>query len=333
MSRYLVTGATGFVGGRLARQLRAAGHEVCTVARTPEKAADLVALGVVVHRGDITERATLLGPMRGVDGVFHVAGWYRIGSRDARPGAAINVEGTRNVLTTMAELGIAKGVYTSTLAVFGDTHGKVVDESYFDPGPWLTEYDRTKLIAHYEVARPLIEQGLPLVIVQPGLIYGPGDPSPIGVAFRQYLRRRLPATPRGTAYCWAHVDDAADAHRLAMEKGRAGESYIVAGWPHTLIEAFALAERLTGIPAPRLHPSPATIRALAAVMGVVGKIARVPASFTREGLLVTAGVTYLGDHAKARRELGYVPRSLEVGLRETLAAEMRALGIAPRGLA
>jgi len=333
VSRYLVTGATGFVGGRLARQLRARGHEVVTVARTPARAAELAALGVEIHAGDVTDRASLVAPMRGVDGVFHVAGWYKIGARDVRPGAAVNVAGTRNVLETMAELGIAKGVYTSTLAVFGDTHGRLVDESYFDAGPWLTEYDRTKWVAHYEVARPMIEQGLPLVIVQPGLIYGPGDPSALGVAVRQYLQRRLPATPRGTAYCWAHVDDVADAHRLAMDKGRSGESYIVAGWPHTLIEAFALAERLTGVPAPRLHPSPATIRALATVMGVVEKVVPVPASFTREGLLVTAGVTYLGDHGKARRELGYAPRPLEAGLRETLAAEMRALGMTPRGLA
>lgn len=327
MSRYFVTGATGFVGGALARRLRAAGHEVTTIARRPERAASLTAQGVVVHPGDVTDPATLVEPMRGADGVFHVAGWYRIGVRDTRPAYAINVEGTRNVLATMRVLGVPKGVYTSTLAVFGDTHGKVVDESYFDPGPWLSEYDRTKWIAHYEVAKPAIEAGLPLVIVQPGLIYGPGDTSSVRRTLRQYLTKKLPAVPRGTAYCWSQVDDVAAAHVRAMEKGRAGETYIVAGWPHTLIEAFAIAERITGIPAPRRHPSPAAMRALAAVMGVVERVLPLPESFTREGLLVTAGVTYLGDHAKARRELGYSPRPLEVGFRETLAAEMRDLGL------
>ena len=333
MSRYFVTGATGFVGGALARRLRAAGHEVTAIARRPGSATALIDLGVRVHPGDVTDPATLVEPMRGVDGVFHVAGWYRIGVRDRRPAYAINVEGTKHVLDTMRSLAIPKGVYTSTLAVFGDTHGALVDESYFDPGPWLTEYDRTKWLAHYEVAKPRIAAGLPLVIVQPGLIYGPGDTSSVRRTLQQYLTRRLPALPRGTAYCWSHVDDIAEAHVLAMEKGRAGESYIVAGWPHTLIEAFAIAERITGIPAPRLHPSPATMRVLAAMMGVVERVVPLPENFTREGLLVTAGVTYLGSHEKARRELGYAPRALEPGLRETLDVERRARGLAPPGLA
>jgi nucleoside-diphosphate-sugar epimerase len=329
VSRWFVTGATGFVGGRLALRLCAAGHDVVTVARDPARAHDLAAAGVEVHRGDITDRASLTAPMKGADGVFHLAAWYKVGARDLRPAHPINVGGTRNVLETMRALGIAKGVYTSTLAVFGDTRGRLVDESYYDAGPFLTEYDRTKWLAHYEVAVPMQKAGLPLVIVQPGLVYGPGDTSAVGVTLRQYLKRRLPATPRGSAYCWAHVDDVAHAHVLAMERGRAGDSYIVAGPPHTLIEALALAEQITDVRAPAMHPSPGTLRALATVMGWVGRVVPVPESYSREGLLVAAGVTYLGDHAKARRELGYVPRPLAEGLRETLAHEMRALGMKP----
>ena len=213
MSRYFVTGATGFVGGRLARQLREAGHDVVTIARDPGRAGELEAIGVRVHRGDITARESLVEPMRGADGVFHLAAWYKVGVRDVSPAHAINVDGTRNVLEVMRELGIPRGVYTSTLAVFGDTHGRLVDESYFEPGPFLTEYDRTKWMAHYDVAVPLQREGLPLVIVQPGLVYGPADTSAVGVSLRQYLRGRLPATPRRTAYCWAHVADVARAGR------------------------------------------------------------------------------------------------------------------------
>lgn len=328
MARYFVTGATGFVGGRLARQLRAAGHDVVTVARDPSRAGDLRAAGVEVHRGDVTERASLVEPMRGADGVFHLAAWYKVGVRDTRPAHAINVDGTRHVLEVMRELAVPKGVYTSTLAVFGDTHGVLVDESHYDAGPFLTEYDRTKWLAHYEVAVPMQKAGLPLVIVQPGLVYGPGDTSSVGQTIRRYLTRRLPAIPAGCEFCWAHVDDVAHAHVLAMEKGRAGGSYIVAGPRHSLIEAFALAERITGVPAPRMHPSPGTIRALAAVMGALGRIVPVPEAYSREALIVTAGVTYLGDNAKARRELGYAPRPLEEGWRETLEHEQRALGAA-----
>ena len=177
--RYFVTGATGFVGGQVARQLIAAGHNVVAPVRTPAKAQDLAALGVDVRQGDVTEKESMREAMRGSDGVFHIAGWYKLGVKDKSEGERINVQGTRNVLELMRELEIPKGVYTSTLAVFSDTHGRMVDETYRYDGPHLSEYDRTKWVAHYEVADPMIEQGLPLVIVQPGLIYGPGDTSSV----------------------------------------------------------------------------------------------------------------------------------------------------------
>jgi nucleoside-diphosphate-sugar epimerase len=323
--RYFVTGATGFIGGRLARQLVAGGHQVVAVARQPERAQDLTALGVEVHAGDITDKESMRAPMAGADGVFHVAGWYKIGARDSRPGERINVGGTRNVLELMSELAIPRGVYTSTLAVFSDTHGQMPDETYRHDAPWLTEYDRTKWAAHYQVALPAIQAGLPLVIVQPGLVYGPGDPSPIGEMLRQYLRRRLPIAPAGSAFCWAHVEDTARGHLLAMERGRPGESYIIAGPRHTLVEALELAERITGVPAPRLRPSPGVMRLLAAVMGPVGALLPLPGTYTAEAIRSSAGVTYLGSNAKARRELGFDPRPLEQGLLETLLAELAAL--------
>lgn len=153
--KYFVTGATGFVGGRVVRQLNEAGHQVVVVVRNPAKAADLAHLGIEVHRGDVTDKESMRSPMQGVDGVFHIAGWYKIGVKDKGEGAQINIQGTRNVLELMQELAIAKGVYTSTLAVFSDTHGRMVDETYVYKGPHLSEYDRTKWVAHYEVAEPM----------------------------------------------------------------------------------------------------------------------------------------------------------------------------------
>src|SRR5207244_3025473 len=143
-----VTGATGFVGGRVVRQLIDAGHQVVVVVRNPAKAADLANLGIEIHQGDVTDKESMRAPMQGVDGVFHIAGWYKIGVRDKSDGEKINVQGTRNVLELMRELGIPKGVYTSTLAVNSNTHGKLVDESYHYSGPHLSEYDRTKWVAH-----------------------------------------------------------------------------------------------------------------------------------------------------------------------------------------
>ena len=202
--------------------------------------------------------------------------------------------------------------------------GSLVDESYRYDGPFLSLYDRTKWQAHYEVALQLIAKGLPLVIVQPGVIYG-RDQGPIHDVWVQYLTGRMPLVPKKTAFCWAHVDDVARGHILAMEKGRPGESYILAGPCHPITEAMEMAERITGVKAPRMRAAPGMMRAMAALMGVVGAVVPLSESYTAESLRVSAGTTYLGDNAKARRELGYDPRPLEEGLRETLAWEREQL--------
>ena len=115
-----------------------------------------------------------------------------------------------------------------------------------------------------------------------------------------------------------------------MEKGRVGESYILAGEPYTLVEVLALAERLTGIRAPRLHPSPALMRLMATLVGLIAGIVPLPEAFAPESLRVSAGTTYLGSSEKAPHELGFSVRPLEEGLGETLNAEMERMGISPR---
>jgi len=324
--KYFITGATGFIGGRVARQLIDAGHEVIALVRSKSKAQDLANLGVTLAEGDITDKESMRGPMTGVDGVYHIAAWYKIGTRDKSAAEKINVEGTRNVLELMRELNVPKGVYTSTLAVNSDTGGKVVDESYYFAGEHLSEYDRTKWRAHYEVALPMMKAGLPLVIVQPGVNYGPGDTSAIGGVLRQYLQGKLPIVPDKTAYSWAHVDDTARGHIQAMEKGRTGECYFIAGPVHTLADALLTAERITGVKAPRIKAAPGMLRAMSALVGLMEKVVPMPGPYSSETLRVSAGVTYLGNSAKAERELGFTARPLEEGLRETLAYEMKLLG-------
>jgi nucleoside-diphosphate-sugar epimerase len=326
--KYFVTGATGFIGGRVARQLLAAGHEVIALVRTPSRAQDLVTEGIKVYAGDITDKESLRIPMTGVDGVFHIAAWYKVGVRETSQAETINVSGTRNVLEMTKELGIPRGVYTSTLTVFQDTRGQMVDESYKYTGTsFLSEYDRTKWKAHYEVALPLIQAGLPLVIVQPGLVYGPGDTSIIHEAWVTYLQGKLPMTPSGTTYCWTHVDDTAHGHLLAMEQGKVGETYIIGGPKYSVTEAFNLAEQISGVPAPRLHPTPWMMKAMAAMIGLIGAVFPLPEPYSAESIRSSAGVSYLGSNEKARRELGYAPRTLEQGLPETLEYEMQQLGM------
>jgi nucleoside-diphosphate-sugar epimerase len=326
--RYFVTGATGFIGGHVARQLMAGGHEVIALARNPAKAKDLD--GVKLAQGDITDKESMRAPMTGVDGVFHIAAWYEIGAKESSQAERINVQGTRNVLDMMKDLNIPRGVYTSTLAVYSDTHGKLVDENYRFTGKHLSEYDRTKGLAHYQVAEPMQRAGLPLIIVQPGLVYGPGDHSNLVQTLDQYLQRKLPLIPLDTAFCWAHADDVARGHILAMEKGRVGENYHICGPKYTLIEALRLAEKITGIPAPRIQAAPVVMKAMSAIVGVVEKVIPMPQTMASETLRIAAGVTYLGDNAKARRELGFAPRPLEEGLRETLEWRMKALGISAK---
>jgi nucleoside-diphosphate-sugar epimerase len=326
---YLLTGATGFVGRSVARELRRAGHQVRALVRTPASAGALASQGIEICPGDITDKETMRAPMSGVDGVFHVAGWYKVGVRDRETAEHVNVEGTRHVLELMQELGVPKGVYTSTLAVNSDTHGRIVDESYRFTGTHLSVYDRTKAGAH-RLAEGFMLGGLPLVIVQPGAVYGPGDRSPLGQVLLDYLRRRLPAIPKGTAVAWGFVDDVARGHLLAMEKGQAGRNYFLAGPVHTLEEALAVAQSITGIRAPRLKLPPAVLRSAAVLMGLVEHLAPVPAAYTAEGLRVAAGTTYLGSNMRARRELGWRVRPLRDGLVETLRDEMTALGLSPR---
>ncbi|MBD3422023.1 MAG: NAD-dependent epimerase/dehydratase family protein [Chitinivibrionales bacterium] len=316
--KYFVTGATGFIGGKLAHRLKREGHEVIALVRNPAGAGDLTDAGIEVAPGDITDKQSMRQPMQGVDGIYHVAALYKVGNRYKNRCRVINVEGTRNVLELMGELQIPRGVYTSTLAVFGDTHGRMADETTRFEGEHLSEYDRTKWMAHFEVAQPRMRDGLPLVIVMPGMVYGPGDTSQMAGVWQNYLNGKLFMVPRGVEFCWAHVDDIVEGHILAMEKGTTGESYIIAGERCALTDAMNLAQELTGVPAPKFTVEPGMLKALSKVAGVVEKFIPLPDAYGAEGLRVSAGATYLGSNAKARRELGYSPRPLKAGLGEYL---------------
>lgn len=322
---YFVTGATGFLGGHLASQLVEDGHDVVALVRTPAKADRLRELGVDVVEGDVTDRESLRAPMDGVDGVFHAAAIYRLGVDDPSFLRAVNVGGTRNVLELVGELDVPKAVYTSTLAVNSDTDGEVVDESYRFEGEHLSAYDVTKAEAH-DVAAELAAEGVPVVTVMPGVVYGPGDTSQFGDLWREYLRGAVPAVPRESAYCFGHVADTARAHVRAMDRGTPGEEYVVAGHPLTLVEAFDVAEALTGIPAPRAV-SPAWFLAGSHVAGQLERVVDLPQDVRAESLRVLAGVTYLGDNEKAHEELGLSHRPFEVGFAETLAALAEEVGV------
>jgi nucleoside-diphosphate-sugar epimerase len=158
----------------------------------------------------------------------------------------------------------------------------------------------------------------------PGLIYGPGDTSSVRTSIIQYLQRKLPILPRQTAMCWAHVEDVAKGHLLAMEKGKLGESYHLAGEPYGLLNAYRLAQEITGIPAPRAVP-PRLVNVMSVLVKPFDRF--LPERYTSEGLRIIAGATYLGNNSKARRELGFDPRPLRQGFEQTLRHEMALIGM------
>jgi len=321
--RYFLTGGTGFIGGEVARQLRAAGHDVIALIRSPQKAQTLRDLGVTLCQGDITDKDSMRGPMAGVDGVFHIAGWYKISEGTRQEAEAINLRGTRNVFELVRDLQIPKAVYTSTVAVYGNTRGVVPDENYtFAGGRFTNEYERTKWIAYHQIALPMIHTGLPLVVVLPGVVYGPGDPSLLHRTLVQYMFRRLPAAPKGTAYSWSHVEDIARGHILAMDKGTPGESYILGGQIYTALEALKLRGDVSGIRPVPIHFGPGMFKLVAAVTSVLEKFLPIPVYYRSESLHTFGGVTYIGNDAKARRELGYTERPLLDGLREVARQDM-----------
>ncbi|MEF8854326.1 MAG: NAD-dependent epimerase/dehydratase family protein [Haloarculaceae archaeon] len=200
---YFVTGGTGFIGTNVVEQLVEEGHELIVATRSRSNA-DHLPEAVEVVEADITDKKTLRQPMRGVDGVFHMAAWFYIGPGPQNRGTArrINVEGARTVFELITELDISKGGYTSTMGVFGDTGGDSVDETYRPDDPGLCVYFRTKWRAHYEVAEPMIAAGLPLVVVQPGGVVGPGNKeySSVRSPFNDWFQGDLPMLPGDYGY-------------------------------------------------------------------------------------------------------------------------------------
>jgi len=314
--RAFVTGATGFLGGRLAAKLRTRGDEVVALVRRD------VDLDAELVRGDLSDRAALAEAMRGCDAVFHCAAQYIVGipphEREAMYDA--NVRGTENVLEAARAAGIARVVYVSTVNVFGNTRGRVVDETYERPdNGWLSTYDWTKYLAH-EAARERIAAGAPIVIAQPGAIYGPGDHSELGAQLEQAAAGRLYVKALADVGVNAvHVDDAAEGLVLAHDRGQVGESYVLGGELTRLGEMIDVVARLAGRRPPGLTVPTPLVKLMIPLGPVVGRVMGTGPNL-RELISASAGVTYWASDAKARRLLGYEPRDLAEGLVDLVEA-------------
>ena len=315
--RIVVTGGAGLVGRAIVRNLRDRGDTVVAIVRDPAKAAFLADFGAALVRDDLSDAERLAGILRGIDGAIHAAGSYRVGipasEHDAMTDA--NVGTTTRFLEAAVAAGVPRIVYVSTINVYGNTHGRHVDETYHrDLGDgFLSWYDKTKYEAHL-VAEARIATGAPVVIVQPSQVYGPGDRTGFGEQLRLAYDGKLPYLAlSGVAIGLAHSDDLAAGIVAALDRGRLGEAYNLPGPDTTLGEAVALAAKVGGKPLPRLSLPDGLLRLMAPLGGLVGQ------PNLREVVSASSGVTYLATSDKAAAELGFTARPIEQGFRDTFA--------------
>jgi dihydroflavonol-4-reductase len=324
--RVFVTGGTGFIGGEIVRQLRDRGDEVVCLVRTPAKATKLRELGCELVSGDLSAEGTIRQGMDGCDAVIHAAAMYEVGiPAKQRPAMwEANVTGTERVMKAALEQKVPRIVYVSTVGIFGNTHKQVVDESYKNPETDFTSYyEETKLEAHKVVQRLIDDEGLPAVIVQPGGVYGPGDTSQVADLLEQFFASRLPLMPfPELGICMTHVEDIAYGVLLALHRGGLGETYVISGPATTMREAIETVALVSGRKAPKRALPTGLMKAMIPLGPLVGKVMGQPPNL-RELISSADGVTFWAKYDKAQRELGYSPRGMEEGLRQTLEADDR----------
>ena len=255
-----VTGASGFIGSNLVRELLARGHRVKALLRPDADERGLQGLKFERVTGDILDRKLLQREMEGCEWCFHVAASYSLWMRNYASMYEINVEGTRNVLEAAGKVGCRKIVYTSTVGCIGvpkEVDGKIVpatESEKISDDQMSNDYKRSKFRAEGVAFDLFRKAGLPIIIVNPSAPIGPGDvkPTPTGKIIVDFLNGRLPAYLE-TGLNWVHVRDVAIGHIFAAENGTLGQRYILGNelgnW--TMKETLATLEKITGIPAPK----------------------------------------------------------------------------------
>ena len=319
--RAYVTGATGFLGGRLARSLLADDVAVAVLARNPERAADLVGAGATVVLGDVADEPSALAvAMRGHDVVYHLAAIYEIGTRDAALMERINVGGTRNVLAAARDAGVSTVVYCSSTVALGATApGEVGDEEKAESaGGFVTPYEATKRAAHI-VAEAAADEGQDVRIACPNVVYGPGDTSENGAMLKMWAHGLLPLVPFPKAeYGYVHVDDVVDGLRAIADRGVRGRSYVLGGERTTQLGFLRAAASALGKRGPRGRPT-ALAKVAAPMSGPFLARFGLPRALLRESARMLDHRGWAYGSGRAERELGYTWRPLAEGMPETVA--------------
>lgn len=317
--RVLVTGATGFTGGHLARGLALRGRSVRAFVRDATKAAPLAASGIELAQGDLRDRGAIERAVAGIDVVYHVAAVYREAGLSPDAYRAINAEAVGTVVQAAARAGVTRVVHCSTVGVHGDVeHPPANEDAPLRPGD---VYQETKLAGERVARETGTRAGISLVVARPTGIYGPGDRRLLKL-FRGVARRRWITLGRGDIfYHLTFVDDLVEGFRLCGESPRAdGGTYILAG-PEvtTLNELVAIVAEEARVPPPKLHlPVWPFWFAGALCEALCGPLGIEPPLYRRRVDFFTKSRAF--DSARARTELGYAPAvGVREGVRRTLA--------------
>jgi dihydroflavonol-4-reductase len=332
--KYLVTGATGFLGGHLVQQLREAGHDVRALCRG--EAPLLTAMGIEIVHGDVTDAPSVENAARGADGVFHCAGMVSRDPADAEAMWRVHVVGTRTTLAAARTGGVKRVVLASTsgiVAVAEDARPRTEDDE--TPVGLIARwpYYRSKLYAE-QAALEMNGDGLEVVCVNPSLLLGPGDLRGSSTEdVRLFLEGKLQAVPAGGA-SFVDVRDAAAALIAAMNRGRAGRRYLVSACNLTVRELFARLSRLSGVEAPWL-PLPKNAEVARLAVRFAERLAKALGGtqpVSAEDVDVAQHYWYC-DWSRAAAELGFTPRDPLVTLRDTVDDLYARGAVWPKGKA
>ncbi|MBW4655321.1 MAG: NAD-dependent epimerase/dehydratase family protein [Kaiparowitsia implicata GSE-PSE-MK54-09C] len=311
----LVTGATGFTGSHLVRALLQQGHEVMALVRESSDRTRLAGLPVQLAYGDITDTAAVKAAIAGVDWVFHTAAYVELGIVDAERMRRVNVEGTRNVLEGAIAANVQKMLYCSTIGIYGDTQGQIIDETFERAQKGFSSaYDVTK----YE-AQQLVDQaassGFPVVSLMPSGIFGADDPhfGPVLHSFRQGKLKVWAGGDRVTGI--VHVDDLVELMLLAIEKAPPGQHYIASAGEMTTHQMFQIVSSQAGVPMPTEMPKP-LVRFIGALLDPIGRLVGWQPPISRERVHYLYDRCVRVDGSKAMRDLDWTPRSPEAVIRE-----------------
>jgi len=302
----LVTGATGFVGGNLVRELLKHGFQVKALVRESSLRANIDGLPVEIALGDLTDRVSLDCAMSGCDVLFHVAASYSFWTPHPSIVYDTNVQGTENILTAAGNAGIQKIVYTSTESTIGmEGHNLGTEEHTATLDSLSGHYKKSKLLAEW-LALKMCDQGLPLVVVNPTMPLGPWDtkPTPSGQVVVDFLNGRMPAYVN-TGLNVVDVGDVAKGHILALEKGRIGERYILGNKNLTLRDILGVLETITGIRAPNVRvPLWLALGAAYADESIRGKILKRPPRIPISAVKTARKFRHF-DCSKSIQQLGF----------------------------